>query len=177
MIRSVYQTLKFKGNDEEVQRHGPYKCSDSKAWLHQGYYFWEQFIEPAHYWGKTWNKGRYIIARGQCLITDSELFDLVGNTDHIKQIREVFEYLADQGLVNENTTVSHVIDFLIKTNTFDFIAARAITTESFAGYKYLKLNYEAGKKTSLIMNPAIQICIYDLEKAYFEGFEIVYTPT
>src|SRR5690606_5475764 len=173
-LRTVYQTLEFRNNNDQVLEHGPYDCNKSNAWLHSGFYFWEEFIEPAHHWGKTYNKNSYIITIGECVITEEELFDLVGNPKHLRMFRETIEYLNDLGLVNEETTVAHIIDYLMKEEVFDFIATRANTTESFRRYNLLSLKFAINYDIELNLNPAIQICIYDLEKSCFGNFKIVY---
>lgn len=174
-LRTVYQTLKFKDNNDYVLNHGPYDCNKSNAWLHYGYYFWEEFIDPAHHWGRTWCRNKYIITSGVCLIYDDHLFDLVGNLHHIRQMRETVEFLAEEGLVDDQTTVAHVIDFLKKQEVFDYLASRANTTEAFRkNYQLQELQYDTAKNTMLIMNPAIQICIYDLDKVLFSEFQIVH---
>lgn len=174
-LRTVYQTLKFRDNNDEVLAHGPFDCNKANAWLHKGYYFWEEFLEPAHHWGKNWCSGKYIITRAECLVFSEQLFDLVGNVNHIREMNNIIEYLRKQGLVNAKTTVAHVIDFLKKQDIFDYVATRADTTESFKrNYPLNKLQYDITNNTALIMNPAIQICIYDLEKALFSNFEIVF---
>ena len=48
----IYQTLEDRGNDEEIESHGPYKCLShtgngllkkgvKEPWLGEGYYFWD----------------------------------------------------------------------------------------------------------------------------------------
>ncbi|QPH38684.1 hypothetical protein [Pedobacter endophyticus] len=174
-LRTVYQTLKDRNNNDEVVAHGPYLCNKSNAWLHEGYYFWEEFIEPAHHWGKTWCAKKYIITRGDCLIFEHQLFDLVGNLHHIRLLKETVEFLKGEGLVTEETTVAHIIDFLKKEGVFGYLATRAHTTDSFRKkYKLDVLKYEVDKETVLVMNPAVQICIYDLDSTLFSEFRIVY---
>lgn len=175
-IRTVYQTLENRNNSDEVLNHGPYDCTKANAWLHSGYYFWEEFIDPAHYWGVKWNRNRYIITKGQCLILEEDLFDLVGNMHHIKEFKETYEYMLNElKIVDDNTTVAHVIDYLKREEVFDYIASRANTTEAFRNnYKIFDLKFSTAHSTSLIMNPAVQICIYDLERAYFDNFEIIF---
>jgi hypothetical protein len=173
-LRTVYQTLKFKNNNEEVLAHGPYDCTEANAWLHSGFYFWEEFIEPAHHWGKTYNKGNYIITSGECIIFEDQLFDLLGNTKHIRMFRETIDLLNHEGLINDNTTVAHVIDYLIKEDVFDFIATRANTTESFGKYNLMSVKFAVNRDIKLILNPAIQVCIYNLEKALFGNFQIIH---
>lgn len=174
-LKTVYQTLKFKDNNDEVLKHGPYCCNEKNAWLHYGYYFWEEFTDPAHHWGKTWCSNKYIITCGECIIYEESLFDLVGNLQHIKEMKETVQHLEEEGLVNNQTTVAHVIDFLKKMNEFDYVATRANTTESFGkNYPHMQLQYEYEKNTMLTLNPAVQICIYDLDKAVFSDFRIFY---
>jgi len=174
-LRTVYQTLRDRNNNAEVLEHGPYVCNRSDAWLHEGYYFWEEFIEPAHHWGKNWCAKKYIITRAECLILPEHLFDLVGNLHHVREMRETVEFLIEEGLVDENTTVAHVIDYLKKEDVFDYLATRAHTTDAFRKkYKLEVLKYDVNNDAVFVMNPAVQICIYNLEEALFSDFNIVF---
>jgi len=174
-LRTVYQTLRDRNNNDEVIQHGPYICNKSNAWLHNGYYFWEEFIEPAHHWGKNWCHNKYIITKGDCFIAPDDLFDLAGNMRHIREVSEIFEYLKEEGLATDETSVSHVIDFLQKLDCFDYLASRTNTTNAFKKkYDMDLLKYDINSDTFFVMRPAVQICIYDLEKASFKNFQIVY---
>lgn len=50
--RILYQTLEDRNNNKAVETNGPGYCDSKKAWLCEGYYFWEAGIETAHWWGK-----------------------------------------------------------------------------------------------------------------------------
>lgn len=46
----LYQTVKNNGNKQSIETFGPiYGKVDT--WLGNGYYFWDGFIELAHWWG------------------------------------------------------------------------------------------------------------------------------
>lgn len=174
MERTVYQTLKYRGNNAIVKEHGPYKCEEENAWLHSGFYFWEEFIEPAHYWGKKHNSNNYIITKGKCYITPENLFDLVGNLVQRREFGEIIKELNNSKILNQDSTVRHVIDFLQKCGVFEYVACRADTTSSFKSYELRQIIYATSKETRLILNPAVQMCIYNLEKVSFKEFDIIY---
>ncbi|MBK9689303.1 MAG: hypothetical protein IPO65_16695 [Saprospiraceae bacterium] len=63
VIKTVYQTLENRGNQDYVENNGPFLCSRNNAWLGNGYYFWDSFIENAHWWGwkvKKFTNGYFI---------------------------------------------------------------------------------------------------------------------
>ncbi len=56
-MKIVYQTLEDRFTDlDKLEREGPYICSWENSWLGDGYYFWEAFIENAHWWGREIRK-------------------------------------------------------------------------------------------------------------------------
>jgi len=52
MTRKIYQTLEDRNNPDVVENQGPFLCNRKDVWLGIGYYFWDSFIENAHWWGK-----------------------------------------------------------------------------------------------------------------------------
>ncbi|MCH8546889.1 MAG: hypothetical protein LAT54_09150, partial [Cryomorphaceae bacterium] len=86
-----------------------------------GYYFWDSFIENAHWWGEEIRQYRngYIICQAECDFTDEECLDLVGNTDHLSELFNTFELMKSKGLINRKTTVNRVISYL-KNNLKSF---------------------------------------------------------
>ena len=51
-LRKAYQTLENRNNPDKIEEQGPFLCSHKNAWLGKGYYFWDSFIENAHWWGQ-----------------------------------------------------------------------------------------------------------------------------
>ena len=106
--RSLYQTLEDRDNPDKIEDHGPFRCNRESAWLGSGYYFWDSSIDSAHFWGNTSYKGNYIICQSYYDYDSLEFLDLVGNTEHLYQLRVIAEKVAKRK--NVNPTVSMVIE-------------------------------------------------------------------
>ena len=175
--KSVFQTLEDRNNPKEIETLGPFECSRKNAWLGRGYYFWDSFIENAHWWGDKGYKGKYVICEAKCEFGDDRCFDLVGQTNHMAAFAEAKKLLEESVLLNEDTTVARVIEFLrSQLRTFDFEAIRAYPIES----KSAKSNYAEttifirGNLAYLDTKPAIQICFMRKDSLNLKHFRIVY---
>jgi hypothetical protein len=175
---TIYQTLQDKENPDEVETNGPYLCNWDNSWLGDGYYFWDTFIENAHWWGETHCRDCYMICEALVDLDDTNCFDLVGNTNHLKDFGDSIEFMQKQGLISENTTVSRVLEFMKENNLFlNFSAIRAYGINS-KGKRYepnYRLIFEIGKSFQYLpYKPEIQLCIIRFENLNFRDFKIVY---
>lgn len=71
----VYQTLEDRQTDlDKIESNGPYSCRWENSWLGNGYYFWDTFIDNAHWWGVEGRKYKngYIICQAECDFNDTE---------------------------------------------------------------------------------------------------------
>lgn len=179
MKKVVYQTLEDRNTDPgEVEECGPYPCNWENAWLGDGYYFWEKFIDNAHWWGKEVRAYRngYIICRAYCEL-DERCCDLVGNTDHIQMLSDSFDFLKGKGLATNKTTVRRIIEFMRnKTKTFNFEAARVlgIRTKDPSSDFSMNVFFERKLPSYIDLKPPIQICFYRKDSLDLSNYEIIY---
>ncbi|MCU0349270.1 MAG: hypothetical protein MUF43_00345 [Flavobacterium sp.] len=166
-IKTLFQTLEDRGNPDYVEKNAPFSCHWENTWLGDGYYFWDTFIENAHWWGEVRYKNNYIICKATCDFDSSICFDLVGDTEHMLDFSNSIEFLKSQNLINEETTVSRILShFKNKVPGFNFQAIRVYGIKSISDYKeeYQKykhrLIFELSKPQYLDYKPAIQICIF-----------------
>ncbi|MGM0579762.1 MAG: hypothetical protein ACQETL_03725 [Bacteroidota bacterium] len=174
----VYQTLEDRDTDlDKLELNGPYKCNWDNSWLGEGYYFWDSFIENAHWWGETrrYSNG-YIICKAECNFNDNKCFDLVGNTNHLMQIRETFQLMEKEGLANKHTTVKRIIEFLQRTKNFPFSATRVygLKSKNFHSKFGLNLIFEENRKAVFDVIPTIQICFYKKGSLNLRNYKIIY---
>jgi len=173
---TVYQTLSDRDNPDHVLKHGPFQCTHKKSWLGSGYYFWDTFIENAHWWGKDSLKSPYIVCEAIISIDSNSCFDLVGNTDHMLEFEKAYEFLKSKKIADSKSNVSRVINYLrtIKAFTFDCIRVNGINSKS----KYIQPNYQLKFQQNSIAHfeykPPIQICVFNLEKVNFREYKIVH---
>ncbi|QQT43362.1 Uncharacterised protein [Sphingobacterium multivorum] len=183
MVKNIYHTLEFRNNNDELLETGPIHCNRSDAWLAPGYYFWEESMKAAHYWGTNRLKKDYVIFHAHCYIDETNCFDLVGSVPHRDEFHLLYCRLVDAGLISKDSTVGHVIDFLQKANSFDYPSSRIESTDAFIYYvedseetTELLLDKRLTVVT-LKLNLVIQICIYDLEAVLFDSFKLVHDST
>lgn len=162
--RILYQTLEDRGNNKAVETGGPGYCDDKKAWLCEGYYFWEAGIDTAHWWGKRTyanyevQKG-YIICRTSYDYGGDKFFDLVGDTAHRQDFWDAVDEL-EKIYLGEFITAAFVLAFLRDDDEFSkqFLAVRAYPTLSRSGLK--RVIFEEGTPAYIEKDPPIQMCIW-----------------
>ncbi len=180
VIKTVYQTLQNRDDDlDKLESNGPYECNWNNSWLGDGYYFWDTFIENAHWWGKEIRKydNGYIICKGICDYNEIECCDLAGNTEHLQMFSDTYEFLKTKGLANKDTKVKRLIHYLkddIKTFNFQAIRAYGIRSKNFNSRFSFNLFFESNSNAYLDFKPAIQICFYSKSSLNLRNYKIVF---
>lgn len=175
----LYQTVEDRGNPEYINKNAPFECIREDAWLGSGYYFWDTFIDNAHWWGDQGYHGRdYVISKYTCTFNHDRCFDLVGNMEHLAELKSYADLIKSQNLPMPvgRITVSYVIEFLKNKTDFStkYGAIRAkgeksknynITVKKFfslTGHQYLDLS------------PPVQLCLFKEDTFNLNKGEIVH---
>lgn len=171
----LFQTLADRDNADFVEANAPFLCQNAKAWLGNGYYFWDTFIENAHWWGEQVHFRKYIICKFRCDFDDN-CFDLVGNTEHMLAFGALLNELQQKLKIDlDNTTVRKILELFKKNIGFDFEAIRVSGINSKSGSNYIyRLKFNPDKPQYLDYKPAIQICIFTKNGLNLRDCEIVY---
>lgn len=167
----LYQTVENKENPDELEEHGPIYCKDN-AWLGPGYYFWDSFIENAHWWGKKHYANNYMICADES-DGEEDVFDLVGNTQHMKEMRIAADKIRKcyPGRSLKVARVLAIIKGDLKSFPYKAVRANAINSKSYFGLKDQIIYFIKGKYLELL--PPIQICVFD--KTFLKGnFRVIY---
>jgi len=176
---TVYQTLKDK-DYHRVESDGPFKCKWENTWLGDGYYFWQEFIELAHWWGEKHRKGEYIICQAVCDFDDTKCLDLVGEMTHIRQFQEVVNLMRKKKLIDQNTTVARIIKFLIEEIKLSIEAIRiyginSISNTDLISSEYSKrIIFEPNKPHYFDSLPAVQFCFFEKTSLNLREYKIVF---
>jgi hypothetical protein len=175
----LYQTLEDRGNIDAVERDGPFSCKWENTWLGNGYYFWDTFIDNAHWWGNSRLKynGKYIICQAECDFDDEKCFDLVGSTEHLSVFSDAIEVMKNQNLIKPNTTVARVIEYIkntLKVFRYDAIRVYGIKSKSENTEFSYNLIFEVRKPQYLDIKPAYQICIYNKNGLNLRNYIVIY---
>lgn len=175
----IYQTLKDKNNPDEIEEYGPFPCRRPNAWLGDGYYFWDTFIDLAHWWGQKSLSNSYIVCEG-IIYKDHTCWDLHGDGSHLQEFEDICWEIVDSGISStEKLLVPQVIEFIKKKGQFKYKAIRALGVDSItnwfsSGIELLKIRFNSGKKPFLNLRPAVQVCLVDKQALSLQGFRIVY---
>lgn len=181
--KSVFQTLDNR-NIEQIQSQGPFPCNWKNTWLGDGYYFWDTFIENAHFWGKEARASKYtngyIICEAKCDFNTNECLDLYGDLEKLKELKELFEMYKSINRASEETTVKEFLAILKGEfpNEFLFTAIRANGVKSKKADSKFTMNlfFEKGKYSYFEFNPAVQICFFTKKSMNLRDYKIVF-PT
>ncbi|PQA89835.1 hypothetical protein B0A70_15495 [Chryseobacterium piscicola] len=179
ILNSLYQTLEDRNNPEDIEYYGPFKCRKKTSWLGDGYYFWDSFLELAHFWGKNSGYGTYVICHATADLNENLCYDLVGNYSHMKDMINIVNRMESEGLVNKTTTVKRIIEFMRKIDCFNQYAIRVIGTNSIANNdgndSFLqRFKFDSKLPAYLDLIPPIQVCIYDCAKVSLQDYRIIH---
>lgn len=171
--KTIFQTLQDRDNADHVEKYGPFICTNSKAWLGKGFYFWDSFIENAHWWGEQNRSNRsYIICKSTIDYNDDLCYDLHGNTETLIEFQEMINQFKELKLLTNNSTLVEIINFLKKRNIFKHPSIR-VSSQKFNNNQF-QVKYHKKNPSWLELKPLIQICIYNLEKVNHKSFKIIY---
>ncbi len=165
ILNYLYQTLEDRNNPEDIENKGPFKCRKKTSWLGDGYYFWDGFIELAHFWGKKSGYVNYVICHATADLNEDLCYDLVGNISHITDMKNIVSRMASEGLAGKATTVKRILEFMKKINCFKQHAIRVSGTSSIAvndeNESFLqRFKFDEKLPAYLDLIPPIQVCIY-----------------
>jgi hypothetical protein len=177
--KTVYQTLEDRNNPDDIENHGPYRCKRPGAWLGNGYYFWDTFIDNAHWWGReggTFANG-YIICSAECDYNTNDCYDLVGETDHILDFVQSMELMKTKNLITSETTVARVIKYIkddIKKFKYTAIRIYGVNSKRKDSPLNKTLLFSYQKPQCLDLRPPIQICFYERNSLNLRDYTIIY---
>jgi hypothetical protein len=171
-LRKAYQTLENRNNPDKIEEQGPFLCSHKNAWLGKGYYFWDSFIENAHWWGQKGvrYKNGYVICESTFELDEDKCFNLIDNPEHLTSFKFVKSALQTKQ-IHDKPVVSRIIEFLKQQKNFKYEAIRANGINSRNDDRTL---FMANGYQYLESSPAIQICFLTKNALNRKGFKIVY---
>lgn len=174
--KELFHTLQQRYNVDEVEAHGPYRCSRKDAWLSEGYYFWEH-VDLAHVWGQSSHRGEYIIGSLYIEYEEDELLDFL-DAESSRPFEQAYDMLCEVYKTKE-ITVAFVIKYLREKANVSLKAAKGLFNKSFNVSKFPALNKgvpvsEGRYGQQLNLRPQIQWCIF--EQSLFKGvpFSVIF---
>lgn len=179
MQHKLYQTLEDRSNLDEIENTGPFKCCRNDAWLGAGYYYWDNNICHAHWWGHVAYKHNfkdYVICQSNVDFSQIKIYDL-DDTLILEEFNEMVKALH-KAYPNKKITVPVVIEEL-KRKSKEFQKYHAIKARGNNAAKYdknlpYKLRFNINNDAYLDLRPQIQICFISKDTIGNDNFKIIY---
>lgn len=154
-------------------KNAPYLCVN-EPWFGQGYYFWDDSIKLAEWWGEEHCNSKYIITKAVIDFPDGSLLDHIDNMQHIEFFNAVAQTITDR--LGEEATVPKIVEELRKREDFTFWAVRGcgipFKPNKYSNSPYVqRIRFAENVNYYLDMLPRHQICIFD--KSNIPPLEIV----
>lgn len=153
----LHHTCKKDGGSKFVLQNAPFLAKDDKSakkfqFLGSGFYFWEDDINQAHYWGQVrYGEDNYFIVQFVCNIDEDDLLDLDSKTGYniLEKVKEKLLAFTNTPNKQNNWTLSQWVNFLYKYNEiysigFDFKAIK-VKDYNFSRKKEQKIFFVQGK--------------------------------
>lgn len=182
-IKTVYQTLEDRDNPDYVENNGPFPCKRNNAWLGSGYYFWESFIENAHWWGcegARFTNG-YFICEAFYDFDETNCFNLIDNPEHFQLFNNSKKIMLEKGLyVPNQTTVARIVEHLkntLKVFNYEAIRVYGINSKSINSTYSNRTIFDKKHNTKYLDSlPTIQICFYSKSSLNLRDYRLIYPP-
>lgn len=169
MDKPIFHACKLNGSYESISEAAPFLSENNeRQWLTQGYYFWIEDIELAHWWGSSAIKGDYAILTAK-LNLDAEnhaYLDLIGSPLHIKYLKKLISIYLNKMTTSFGAryepTISEVIahyrkNARINPDLFPFIGISCCDDSKAMQRRFIN----CGKSKDVIaLNDRHQICIF-----------------
>lgn len=170
MRLTVHHTCSEKGNPEEIAEQGPFysdhqEAEDRFKFLGAGYYFWDDNVSIAHWWGKSRYQRQYFIFEGNIDAKGEWLLDLVGNRGDLHWMRYMLQQLEEAH--EKRFTLSEANELLKRNNAFPFRVIRAAD----AYFKpRMTRQFVPTDEHFINLNPVYIVCTTDINKDLLISF-------
>jgi hypothetical protein len=157
-----YHTVEDRENPDHVENNAPFLCVGALAFLGNGYYYWQDDIDLAHWWGQVHCGQEYMICESTIQCDDSVYCDLVGSPSDLRKISALRDTLKQEIMrFNKTDTVAlgQIIEFCrrlhstTKKGLFPWKVIRAVDASPLVDKRFasdlIKFNTERKNFTSL----------------------------
>ena len=171
-MTDIFQTLENRGNQTEIENHGPFICTlcdkngklkrgTREPWLGEGYYFWDTRIKDAHWWEQlNYSYTGYYICHTKYNHLSPLLFDMVGNVSHMDAFINCARIIKQRKNLHK-ISFPVVLEYLKKHTDFNFKAIR-VWPDPLVDHTSTSENiYVPGNKAVARLLEKIQICFFD----------------
>ena len=175
MFKTIaHQTLENRKNNEYVEANGPFAVENiKKSFLGAGYYFWDNHIELAKFWGESHCNNNYIICESQMNINKNDFLDLVGSREDQIHFLELIKTLKMQDQPFGNI-ISSLKDLEKEKNgIFPYKAIRAVDNLPKKRFAQSAFKF-SDKENYSILSPMYIICLFEINELILPTYKVIY---
>lgn len=162
-----HHTCKKSGGEAYVLKNAPFLSTikNSKIpFLGIGYYFWDDNIEMAKYWGWSNYNNNYYIVENDLDCQPDVFLDLVGNRKDMRLFVDLMDDMIGRGINREKWTVGAFIEFMKRLrihnkDVFPYQIIRAVDNSKIN--EQFKYYFVQGRGEFTNLSPIIVICVID----------------
>lgn len=175
-MSTLYQTLEDCNNVDYVEANGPFPGNVRERWLGAGYYYWDTFINSAHFWGRVSyvhaGKG-YIIAQSEVSLPSDKVLNLLEPTDLEKFAawRDVYAKTFPNRVVTVERVLTHAEN--VMGPDFPYVAIKA-EFKNCINIRDYQDRISPNGKAYLDLKPPVQVCIKDKSIIGKDNFKVIY---
>ena len=171
-----HHTVEDKDNADYIENNSPFRIANiDQAYLGSGYYFWDNHINLAHWWGDMRYDGQYVICEGKFTVPSELFFDLVGD----REAQISLEALISEFNL-ENEPLGQVFEFLKKLEKrpdmkgiFPYKVIRA-ADQGVNSYEQKQMKFASKRKGVMSLTPMYIICLIEKNQLHLHSYKIVY---
>lgn len=188
-----YHTCDDTEDIDKIERGAPFRSKWKKVvdpknppkqpFLSEGFYFWEEDLDSAHWWGRTHCHNKYVVFRYKISVESARFLDLIGSIPDKRQFLKMTEMALSGGLSGysnaKNMPVGEVLAFIraLLKDRFPYDGVRAMDNERSQGGG--KINYRpfatwSNKGTA--DNPQFILCLFKFSEQTLQERTVLY-PT
>ena len=179
MFKTIaHQTLQNKNNIKEVERNGPYPVKEiESSFLGAGYYFWDNHLDLAKWWGERHCNNRYYICECDIEVDEFYFLDLVGNRQDQINLNELIDRLNISHL-----TLGEIMEVLKEiqreqpeSQLFPYKAIRALDYENKPSFISRKILFKPNNNSYAVLSPMYIICLIEKKELILSPYKVIYS--
>lgn len=185
MLTVGHHTCKIDGGEEIVLKDSPFLAEHLEdaeppkyQFLGTGYYFWDNNIDLAKWWGEKHYNNSYYIIEIDIVLEENSCFDLLGNRKHQIFIQNFLNTVSKFNGDEVDWSISKCIEFFKEANTkvdtdfynvFPYKTIRAIDIIDLKEEENVIIQFVKSKPNKTHIRPRIAICAIDKNNLNLES--------
>ena len=170
-----HHTLGNQGNSKDIIASGPIKGVSANNYFGEGYYFWDDNLKHAMWWGKKQYQNKYYIFEANVVFDLNKMFD-VTDRSCISFLKDVVDEFLEGDIDLSGYFLGPILTLLFeeeiktKKQLFPYLYAKGIDLNNDYSSR---MNYSPKTKSYFLLNPTTFFCIFNVENIHLQTFKLI----